>query len=78
MSTIKKSHLKEVFSKYGISEGIFDIFNKKRKSLEKKLKDVQADIQDTINSAPSKAEKEQLRRLAAAFDKAKTSGVFDK
>ena len=29
MSTIKKSHLKEIFKKYGLSEGIFDIFDRK-------------------------------------------------
>ena len=40
MSTIKKSHLKEIFKKYGLSEGIFDIFDRKRKKLEKEIDDV--------------------------------------
>lgn len=77
MATIKESHLKKIFTEYGISDGVFDIFNKKRKRLKKKLKDVQADIEDTIQSAP-KDQQSKLRDLAAAFDKANAAGVFDK
>lgn len=73
MSTIKKSHLKEIFSKYGISEGIFDIFNRKRKKLSKDLDTIRKDIKDTIESAPTEAERKSLRDLAAAFDAVKAA-----
>jgi len=82
MKTIKKSHLKEVFLKYGLSEGIFDIFNKKRKKLDKELKNIQSDIEniqsdieDTINSAPNDKEKKKLRDLANALDNARAAGI---
>ena len=75
MKTIKKSHLKEVFLKYGISEGIFDIFNKKRKKLDKELKNIQSDIEDTINSAPNDKEKKKLRDLVNALDNARAAGI---
>ena len=75
MKTIKKSHLKEVFLKYGLSEGIFDIFNKKRKKLDKDLKNVRADIEDTIKAAPNAREKKRLQDLADAFRKAHAAGV---
>ena len=75
MATIKKSHLKEVFLKYGLSEGIFDIFNKKRKKLDKDLKDVRAKIEDTINAAPNEREKKRLQDLMDAFRKAHAAGV---
>jgi len=75
MATIKKSHLKEVFLKYGLSEGIFDIFNKKRRKLDKDLKDVRAQIEDTINSAPNAKEKKILQDLTAALRKAHAAGV---
>ena len=73
MSTIKKSHLKEIFKKYGLSEGIFDIFDRKRKKLEKELDDIRKEIDDVINSAPSDFEKKKLQNLAAAFDKVKAA-----
>lgn len=69
MSTIKKSHLKEIFSKYGLSESIFDIFNSKRKQLSKDLDTVRKEIDDVIASAPSPVDKKRLKDLAAAFDK---------
>jgi|TARA_R110000803_G_scaffold98580_2_gene166677 16S rRNA A1518/A1519 N6-dimethyltransferase RsmA/KsgA/DIM1 with predicted DNA glycosylase/AP lyase activity len=75
MKTIKKSHLKEVFLKYGLSEGIFDIFNKKRKKLDKELKNIQSDIEDTINSAPNDKEKKKLRDLVNALDNARAAGI---
>ena len=53
MKVIKQSHLREVFLKYGISEGIFDIFNKKRKQLKNKIKNIDAEIAGIINSAPT-------------------------
>ena len=77
MATIKESHLKQIFKEYGISDGVFDIFNKKRKKLKKQLKQTKADIEDTIQSAP-KDQQKKLRDLAAAFDKAYDAGVFDK
>lgn len=73
MSTIKKSHLKEIFKTYGLSEGIFDIFDRKRKKLEKEIDDVRKEIDDVINSAPSDVEKKKLQNLAAAFDKVKAA-----
>lgn len=73
MSTIKKSHLKELFSKYGLSEGIFDIFNSKRKKLSKDIDNIRKDINSTIDSAPTDADKKRLRDLAAAFDKVKSA-----
>jgi|TARA_R110001592_G_scaffold122055_1_gene328417 hypothetical protein len=75
MKTIKKSHLKEVFLKYGLSEGIFDIFNKKRKKLDKDLKDIRTDIEDTIKAAPNAREKKRLQDLSNAFRKAHAAGV---
>ena len=73
MTTIKKSHLKEIFKKYGLSEGTFDIFDRKRKKLEKEIDDVRKEIDDVINSAPSDVEKRKLQNLAAAFDKVKAA-----
>ncbi len=78
MKTIKKSELRELFTKLDISEGVFDLFvskkNKLKKSLEKDLSNIKNKIEKTINGAPSQKEKEQLRRLANAFDKAYGTG----
>lgn len=73
MSTIKKSHLKEIFSKYGLSEGIFDIFNSKRKQLDKKLAAINKEVEATIAAAPTKADRKRLQNLADAFDKVKVA-----
>jgi NAD-specific glutamate dehydrogenase len=78
MKTIKKSKLKELFTKLDISEGIFDLFvskkNKLKKSLENDLNNIKNKIEKTINGAPTQKEKDQLRRLANAFDKAYSTG----
>ena len=48
MVKIKESHLQQIFNEYGISDGVWDIFNRKRKRLKKQLKQTRADIEDTI------------------------------
>ena len=75
MTTIKKSHLKELFKDYGISEGIFDIFNRKRKRLDKKIVDLKQSIEDTIESAPTDEDKKLLRDLHNAILQARAAGV---
>jgi len=75
MATIKESQLRKIFKEYGISDGVFDIFNKKRKKLKKQLKQTRDDIEDTIQSAP-KDQQAKLKDLANAFDKAYDAGVF--
>jgi len=77
MAKIKESHLQQIFNEYGISDGVWDIFNRKRKRLKNQLKQTRADIEDTIQSAP-KDQQKKLRDLAAAFDKAYDAGVFNK
>lgn len=78
MKTIKKSQLKEVFKEFGLSEGIFDLFSSKKTKLRKKLQadldNIKNAIEDTINTAPTQKEKDQLRKLANAFDKAYNLG----
>jgi hypothetical protein len=78
MKRIKKEQLKEVFKQFGLSEGIFDLFTSKRTQLKKRLQadlvNIKTKIEDTINSAPDDKEKEQLRKLANAFDKAYNLG----
>lgn len=78
MKTIKKSQLKEVFRQFGLSEGIFDLFSSKKTKLKNQLQtdlnNIKKKIQDTINSAPNQQEKDQLRKLANAFDKAYNLG----
>ena len=78
MKTIKKSQLKEVFKEFGLSEGIFDLFSSKKTKLRKKLQsdleNIKSNIEDTINSAATQQEKDQLRKLANAFDKAYNLG----
>lgn len=64
MTKIKLSKLKELFESHGLSEGMFDIFKSKKKKLKKKLSAIDRDIDDVINSAPDKEEKEALRDLA--------------
>lgn len=78
MAKIKESDLKKIFDSYGLDEGIFDLFNKKRKRLKQRIKDIEKEIDDVINSAPTKKEKQQLRDLSNAFRKASDLGVFDK
>ena len=69
MKTIKKSQLKEVFKEFGLSEGIFDLFISKKKKLGKKLQadldNIKSKIEDTINSAPTKEEKQAHDKEAA-------------
>lgn len=67
MTKIKQSQLKEVFKRIGISEGVFDIFNKKKKELQRQLKASQDTVDDIISSAPSDAEKQKLRDLSNAL-----------
>jgi len=78
MKSIKKSQLKEVFKSAGLSEGIFDLFVSKKTKLKQRLQqdlnNIKNKIEDTINSAPTSEEKEKLRKLADAFDKAYNLG----
>lgn len=78
MATIKKSQLKEIFKEAGLSDGVFDLFNKKRKQLKKKIKELEKEIDSVINSAPTDKEKQQLRNISNSFRKASELGVFDK
>ena len=48
--------------------------NKLKKSLENDLNNIKNKIEKTINGAPTQKEKDQLRRLANAFDKAYSTG----
>ena len=75
MAKIKQSQLKGLFTKVGLSEGIFDLFNKKRKALDKKVTDIKQDIEDTIKSAPNDKEKQRLRDLHNAIQRARKLGV---
>jgi uncharacterized membrane protein YfbV (UPF0208 family) len=78
MKTIKKSQLKEIFKGFGLSEGIFDLFSSRKTKLKNRLQNdlnnIKKKIEDTINSAPNQEEKDQLRKLANAFDKAYNLG----
>jgi Spy/CpxP family protein refolding chaperone len=67
MAKMKQSQLKEVFKRIGLSEGMFDIFNKKKKELQKQLKVSQDAVEDIITSAPTDEEKQKLRDLSNAL-----------
>jgi len=75
MATITKSKLKELFKENNLSDGIFDIFNRKRKRLDKKITDLKKSIEDTIESAPNDKEREYLRDLNNAIIAMKKAGV---
>ena len=70
MKTMKESQLKSIFESFGLSEGIFDLFKKY------KISKIDKEIEDIIDSAPTKKEKEALRDLSKAFRKANSLGVF--
>jgi len=76
MKVIKQSHLREVFLKYGISEGIFDIFNKKRKQLKNKIKNLDVELTAIINSAPTDEDRKQLRKMSDLFKAASASAKY--
>ena len=67
MAKIKLSTIREIFNKVGVSEGLFDMFNSKRRKLTDKLDNVKKDIDDIIKSAPTEKDKEDLQKLANAF-----------
>ena len=75
MATITKSKLKELFKENNLSDGIFDIFNRKRKRLDKKITDLKKSIEDTIESAPNDEERDHLRDLNNAIIAMKKAGV---
>ena len=60
---IKKSQLREVFRQHGLSENFWDIFLSKKKKLQNKLNQVNKDIDDLINSAPTENERKRLKKL---------------
>lgn len=72
MKSIKKSQLREVFKKFDISEGVFDLFMSKKQrklnQIEKELADLSKEADDIIKNAPTDAQRKQLRKLADAFD----------
>lgn len=72
MATIKESHLRKIFESYGLDEGIFDFFKKI------KIGRLEREIEDLINSRPTKEEREKLRKLSKAFRDASDAGVFNK
>ena len=74
MAKIKQSKLKELFKENNLSDGIFDIFNTRLNKLKKKLKNIDADIETLISSAPTKKEKERLRDLSDFLRKAHSKG----
>ena len=67
LAKIKLSTIREIFNKVGVSEGLFDMFNSKRRKLTDKLDNVKKDIDDIIKSAPTEKDKEDLQKLANAF-----------
>lgn len=70
MRKIKESELKEIFESFGLDEGIFDIFKKIR------LSKLYQDVDDIIDKAKTKKEKEALRNLSKAFRSASAAGLF--
>jgi septal ring factor EnvC (AmiA/AmiB activator) len=71
---IKESQLRELFKEVGLSEDIFDIFRSKRKKLDRKIKDLKSDLKDMEDSAPTKADRERLRKLNSTLQTALKSG----
>jgi CO dehydrogenase/acetyl-CoA synthase beta subunit len=69
---IKKSQLKEIFLQYGLSEGIFDLFLSKKKQLKDKISSIDKEIEDTIKSAPTDKDKQNLKDLSNFLRKSKT------
>ena len=72
MAKIKESHLRKIFESYGLDEGIFDLFKKI------KIGKLEREIEDLINSRPTKEERDKLRNLSKAFRAAADAGVFKK
>jgi hypothetical protein len=72
MAKIKESHLRKIFESYGLDEGIFDFFKKI------KIGRLEREIEDLINSRPTKEERDKLRALSNAIRRASDAGVFDK
>ena len=71
MAKIKESHLRKIFESYGLDEGIFDFFKKI------KIGRLEREIEDLINSRPTKEEREKLRNLSKAISDAAAAGLFD-
>jgi hypothetical protein len=71
MAKIKESHLRKIFESYGLDEGIFDFFKKI------KIGRLEREIEDLINSRPTKEEREKLRNLSKAISDAASVGLFD-
>ena len=67
MAKIKLSTIKEIFNEVGVSEGLFDFFNKKRRKLNNKLAAVKSDIDDLVKSAPTKKDADDMQKLVNAF-----------
>jgi len=67
MAKIKLSTIKEIFNEVGVSEGLFDFFNKKRRKLNNKLTAVKSDIDDLVKAAPTKKDAEDMQKLVNAF-----------
>jgi len=68
MATIKKTALKELSKEHGLSEGIFDIFNKRKKKLKAKIKGIDSYLDDTIEAAPTEKQRKALVALRAALE----------
>jgi hypothetical protein len=71
MAKIKESHLRKIFESYGLDEGIFDFFKKI------KIGRLEREIEDLINSRPTKEQREKLRNLSKAISDAAAAGLFD-
>ena len=67
MAKIKLSTVKEIFNQVGVSEGLFDMFKSKRRKAMDKLDNVKKDIDDLIQSAPTKKDKDDMQKLVNAF-----------
>lgn len=71
---IKESKLKELFMEAGLSEDIFDIFRSKRKKLDRKIQSLKSDLKDMEDSAPTKKDRERIKKLNTTLQTALKSG----
>ena len=76
MAKIKTSALKELFKEHGLSEGIFDIFNKRKKKLKAKIQGIESHLDDTIAAAPTEKQRKALEDLRAVLTKMQARGTY--
>ena len=76
MAKIKIKELKQLFTEYGVQEGVFDIFKRKKKKLDAKLAVINKDLDNIIDDAPNKESQEALRSLRAHLEKMQARGTY--